>query len=448
MKRPGPADTRATELLGDAEPREGTVRQFRLTVLDGPAKGLKWSSTSDRCSIGSHPSNDLVIDDPAVSRFHCELSIERGRAHLRDLQSSNGTISEGIQIVDAFIPGDSLLRMGRTVVRFQFGSEQNRVAVSERTAFGSLVGTSLPMRACFALMERAAASDATALIEGETGTGKEGTARSIHGASARRDRPFITVDCSAIPETLIESELFGHEKGSFTGAGARRVGAFEEADGGTIFLDEIGELSADLQPKLLRVLEQKEIRRVGSNVHQRIDVRVVAATNRDLRAEVNAGRFRSDVYFRLAVIKLSLPPLRSRPEDIPLLIDSLLASMRATPNQLEALHEPEFIVSLQRAPWPGNIRELRNYLERCLVFDAPPPLEEPIGDAASSPSVNPYLSYEEARQRALEEFEKSYTRALLECHHGRVADAAEAAGINRAYIYRLMKRHDIAVKKP
>jgi two-component system response regulator GlrR len=433
----------ATEGTEREAPNVSVVRRFQLAVVDGPEKGTSWQSAADRCSIGSHASNDLVIDEPTVSRFHCELVIDGRGARVRDLDSRNGTILDGTTVVEAFLRGGSLLRLGRSVVRFQFGIESNRLPISDRTEFGSLVGVSSAMRTSFAVMERAAASDATVLLEGETGTGKEGAAESIHLASTRRDGPFLTIDCSAIPANLIESELFGHEKGAFTGAANRRIGAFEEASGGTIFLDEIGELPADLQPKLLRVLEQREIRRVGSNTHQAVDVRVIAATNRDLRAEVNAGRFRSDVYFRLAVVRIPLPPLRNRPEDIAPLVERILKALNAPEAALGFLQSPEFIANLQHATWPGNVRELRNYLEQCLVFEEPLPVGETSQNESQSGVVDPSVSYEEARRRALAEFEAKYVRGLLELHDGRVAKAARAAGIDRVYLYRLMRRHKL-----
>jgi DNA-binding NtrC family response regulator len=419
-----------------------SVRQLRLSVVEGPDKRTEWQSDSDRGSVGSHESNDFVIHDPTASRFHCEIRVdERGRARIRDLDSRNGTQVDGVAIVEGFLRGGSLIRTGNTVLRFQFGAEQNQLPVSSRSSFGSLIGKSPAMRTTFALLERAAATAATVLIEGETGTGKEGAAAAIHQASDRASGPFIVIDCSAIPESLIESELFGHEKGSFTGAGGRRVGAFEEASGGTIFLDELGELPTELQPKLLRVLEQRQVRRIGSNVGVPIDVRVIAATNRDLRAEVNAGRFRSDLYYRLAVVKVLLPSLRSRPEDIPVLAERILKSLGAE-MQTEALLTPSFVASLCRFAWPGNVRELRNYLERCLVFQEAVPIGEPPASEAPL-GIDVAVPYVEARRRLLNRFEREYTIELLKAHDGKVAAAANAAEVDRVYIYRLMKRHGI-----
>jgi two-component system, NtrC family, response regulator GlrR len=430
-------------------PRRGgesaSVRRFRLTVLEGPAVGTVWESGADTCSIGSHPSNDLVLDEETVSRFHCEVRIGKDGARVKDLDSLNGVIVDGVQVVEAFLRGGSLLRLGRAAVRFDFSPERNKLPLSEATRLGSLVGTSVAMRTCFARMERAAGSDATVLLEGETGTGKSQAAQAIHMASARRDKPFLIVDCGAIPANLLESELFGHEKGAFTGAAVRRIGAFEEAQGGTVFLDEIGEVPLELQAKLLRVLEERQIRRLGSNVHVPVDVRIVAATHRDLRAEVNAGKFRADLFFRLAVVRICLPSLRERPEDIPIIAEQLLSSVGADPERLGPLRTPDFMERLRQFAWPGNVRELRNYLERCLVFEDAMPLSEEDGDGTAwdVPSSLSALPYPEARQRAISEFERRYLQTLLERHEGKVAEAAAAAQMDRVYFYRLMRRHKL-----
>ncbi len=432
----------ATLGCAEASARTG-VRRFSLAVVEGPALGVRWQSSGDRCSLGSHPRNDLIVDDPTVSRFHCEIVIDGGGARVRDLESRNGTVLDGVRVREAFLRAGSLLRLGKTVLQFELGLETNRVPLSEDTHFGSLTGVSAAMRAAFAMLACAADSDATVLLEGETGTGKSQAARSLHRQGPRRDGPFVVVDCGAILGNLLESELFGHEKGAFTGATERRVGAFEEASGGTLFLDEIGELPLDLQPKLLRAIEAREVRRVGSNVHRPVDVRVIAATNRELRADVNLGRFRADLYFRLAVITIGLPPLRQRPEDIPALVDELLAALRCPPDQAEALRAPAFVAQLQRAAWGGNVRELRNYLERCIVLRSLAPVAGREDAAGDGFTVDPGAPYASERDRALADFERRYFQGLLRLHDGKVAKAASAAGIDRAYLYRLLRRHGI-----
>jgi DNA-binding NtrC family response regulator len=420
----------------------GSVRRFRLTVVEGPSAGVTWESTGDRCSLGSHELNDLVLADPTVSRFHCEIRVSPQGARLKDLESTNGTIVDGVMVFDGLLRGGSSLRLGATVAQFTFGAERNSLEASPRTEFGGMVGTSFPMRATFAILERAAATEATVLIEGETGTGKGLAAESIHRAGARRDRPFLIVDCGAIPPTLLESELFGHERGAFTGAVERRIGAFEEASGGTIFLDEIGELPPEMQPKLLRALESREIRRVGSNSYRPVDIRLIAATNRDLRAEVNAGRFRPDLYFRLAVVKVTLPPLRQRPEDLPPLVDRFLQALGASEADAARLRTPELFAAIQRGAWPGNIRELRNYLERCLVFQRP----LPMGDEApgtGAPPVDVSVPYSRARRELLDRFERRYLEELMRAHGGKPTHAAQAAGIDRVHLYRLLRKHGL-----
>jgi two-component system, NtrC family, response regulator GlrR len=438
---------------------ESHVRRFRLAVVKGPQGGVSWESGTDRCSIGSHPSNDLVISDPTVSRFHCEVQVSESGARVRDLDSRNGTILDGVQVIEGFARSGSLIRMGATVVQFQLSAESNPIPLSERTTFGSLVGASVSMLRVFGLLERAASSDSTVLLEGETGTGKGQMAQSIHRHSARKKAPFQTIDCSSIPANLLESELFGHEKGAFSGATERREGIFESANGGTIFLDEIGEMPQDLQPKLLRVLEDRVIRRIGSNQERAVNVRVIAATNRDLRAEVNLGRFRSDLYFRIAVLKVSIPPLRQRPEDIPSLVDHILRSFGASETVMAPFRRPEFLGQLQRSAWPGNVRELRNYLERCLVFEDALPMSDAMDvgggehgnglneSSPSSPSgvpaVDSNVPFVEARRRAMGEWERHYLEELLQQHGGKMSQAAAAAGINRVYLYKLLTRHGL-----
>ena len=432
-----------TAVVSGAGPRIPIVGRFRLQVVEGEQKGQTWESAGETCSIGSSEGNDLRLADPTVSRFHCEIRVSADGTHILDLDSRNGTIVDGVHVKEAFVRNASLIRLGTTAVRFELVEGGNRLLVSQRTSFGGLHGISLPMRASFALMEKAAVSDATVLLEGETGTGKGQAAEAIHQASPRRAAPFVVVDCGAIPANLLESELFGHEKGAFTGAESRRRGAFEEAGGGTIFLDEIGELPTELQPKLLRALENRHVRPLGTNVYKPVDVRIIAATNRDLRTEVNRGRFRSDLFFRLTVVRISMPPLRQRAEDFTPLVRELLGRLGADAERVTRFTDPAFLANLARSAWPGNVRELRNYLERCLVFEEQVPLgdhEQEVGPQAIQ-AIDAKIPYAEARRQALDGFEKGYVQALLDLHGGKVATAARAAGIDRVYLYRLMRRH-------
>ena len=433
-KRPPP--TRPTRKFGRA------IRRFRVEVTAGPGAGARWQAPVERCAIGSHPANDLVIDDDTVSRFHCELAIAGGAVRVRDLGSRNRTVAGGISIADATVDGGTVLALGDSEVTIHVDDNHAEVPSSERPAFGDLVGESAIMREVFSQLERVAASDATVLIEGETGTGKEGAAAAIHDASARAERPFVVVDCGAIPANLLESELFGHEAGAFTGAIERRIGAFEQASGGTLFLDEIGELPAELQPKLLRALEAREVRRVGGHTTIRCDVRIVAATNRDLRAEVNRGSFRADLYYRLAVVRIALPPLRDRAGDIPALVAHLLSEIGASRAMIAELTAPEFVAALAAGRWPGNVRELRNHLEQCAVFGERR-LPNVPGVPHPASTVDGTLPYEVARRQAIDAFERTYVTSVLARLDGNVAAAARSAGVNRAYLHRLLRRHAI-----
>jgi two-component system, NtrC family, response regulator GlrR len=434
-----------------AEPHEGTlpietaregareIPRVSLTVVEGPEPGHTFESSKEVVSIGSDPMNDLVLADPTVSRFHCEVRLEPPGVRLVDIKSLNGTVVGGLRIRDVYLEEGAVIRVGKTALRFHAAADRVAIAYSARHRFGSLIGSSVAMRTTFALLERVAPTGTTVLLEAETGCGKGQAAESIHGASTRRHGPFVIVDAGALPPSLLESELFGHEKGAFTGAQSRRIGAFEAANGGTLFLDEVGELPAELQPKLLRVLENKHVRRLGSNAYVPIDVRVIAATNRDLRADVNAGRFRSDLYFRLAVVRITLPPLRARPEDIPSLADHILASLGAGAEDRQRLLTPAYLEELSRARWPGNVRELRNALERALIFPEGVSGEDVVPESQSVASG----SYAEAKEQAIAQFEQRYVSRLLKEHDGKVAQAANAAGLSREYLYRLMRRHKL-----
>ncbi len=418
------------------------IRRFRVTVIAGPSKGKTWSETADRCAIGSHPSNDLVIEDGTVSRFHCDLAIAGAAVRVRDLGSRNGTRIGDVAVADALIGSGKVLALGATDLRVDIDAAEVQLDASDLSRFGDLIGESAVMREVFSQLEKIAASNATVLIEGETGCGKEGAAEAIHDASARAGGPFIVVDCSAIAPTLLEAELFGHEAGAFTGAVGRRIGALEQASGGTLFLDEIGELPGELQPKFLRALESREIRRIGSTSPVWCDLRIIAATNRDLRAEVNRGTFRADLYYRLAVVRLALPPLRERTDDIPVLARHLLDKIGATPAAIAELTTPEYLATLAAAPWPGNVRELRNHLEQCVVYGE---RIAPNTPSAAHPAreVDASASYEVARRQAIDEFERTYLTKLLERNGGNVAATARDAGVNRGYLYRMLGRHGL-----
>jgi transcriptional regulator with PAS, ATPase and Fis domain len=419
------------------------VGRFHVTVLKGPDAGASFSSKRERTAIGTHESADVVLHDQAVSRFHCELVPEGGRIRIRDLGSKNGTVVDGLTVLDGYLRQTSTIGLGRTELRVELQRGELSLPLSEREGFGLLVGRSVAMRRVFAMLEDAAKSDATVLVEGETGTGKELVAESIHKESERREGPFVIVDCGAVPAELLESELFGHERGSFTGASAARKGAFEAASGGSIFLDEIGELPLELQPKLLRALERREVKRVGADTYQPVDVRVIAATNRSLRQEVNERRFRADLYYRVAVLEVQLPPLRDRLDDLPLLVGVLGQHLRSgAGGDGFDLAAPSFVAELGRHAWPGNVRELRNYLERCVAHRRPLPLE--AGGALGAASAEDLdAPFKLARDRALAAFERRYLEHVLQRTGGNAAAAARTAGLDRAHLYRLLWRHGL-----
>ncbi|MFZ5439232.1 MAG: sigma 54-interacting transcriptional regulator [Myxococcota bacterium] len=426
-----------------------TVEGFSLV-----SKDVRVKVTEGLAQLGSAPGNTLVIADDSVSRIHCEVRIENNRVLVRDLGSTNGTFIDGVRVKEGYLRAGSKLKLGAAELRFELEGKRHFLPVSEASSFGELVGPSAAMRRVFSLLEKAARTDSTLILEGETGTGKTRAASTLHELSPRANKPFLVVDCGALPPTLLEAELFGHEKGAFTGATNRRVGVFEEAEGGTVLLDEIGEMPLELQPRLLRVLEERQIKRLGQNRFTPIDVRVLAATHRDLRAEVNAGRFRADLYFRLAVVRVTMPSLRERLEDLPAVARSLLRQLGASERTHATLFSETFLRSLERSSWPGNVRELRNYLERCMLFDeSPPPNDENPGstvfdDSMQDPASESFAgqSLTAARQRIVERFEKQYLTQLLERYDGKVSAAAKEAEVDRVYLYRLLRKYGLKAR--
>ncbi len=417
-----------------------------LAVVDGPDRGRRIKLTEAVTHVGTGESATLRLTDPTVSRLHCEVVVRPEGVRLTDHGSTNGTFLDGSRVRDVvdLRPG-AIVCVGATTLRIDRTAEGAVVELSDRTSFGDVKGTSREMRRIFAVLDKAAATDATVLLTGETGTGKEIVAQSLHDASKRSAGPFVAIDCGAIPESLMESELFGHVRGAFSGAVADRRGVFEEADGGTIFLDEIGEMPVAMQPKLLRALETRQIRRVGANQPRKIDVRVIAATNRSLARSVNAGSFREDLYYRLAVIEIELPALRARREDIPALAAHFIERFtgRADPPP------PELLSTLLTRDWPGNVRELRNFVERSVSLGWPDAstmasTPAPAPSAQSVAQLVPiHLSLKEARLSWMAQFESVYVRALLEKTRGNVTRAAELAGVTRRFFQRTMARNGI-----
>ena len=438
------AGTRPTDALEQRAGDHLLVRRFRLRVQAGPSAGVVYQSTGSRVAIGTHRSNELVLEDRTMSRFHCEIRLVDGRPQVRDLGSRNGTWIDGVGVESGYLADRSELACGQTKLRFEIGDDEVRVPLSASARFGLVVGRSPAMREVFDVLERVAPTDATVLLYGETGSGKDLSAESIHRASPRRERPYVAVDCGALPGQLLESELFGHERGAFTGADRARPGAFEVADGGTLFLDEIGELPLDLQPKLLRALGSGQIQRVGGTP-RRVDVRIVAATNRDLKREVNHRRFRSDLYYRLAVVEVRLPPLRERGADMPLLVEAILADLGAAGRrEAAALLSPGVLAELARHQWPGNVRELRNHIERVLAAGAPPlPADGEAGGLMVSVPLERDLPFHTARDRCLAAFERAYLEELLRRHDNNASQAARAAGLARSQLYVVLGRRGL-----
>jgi DNA-binding NtrC family response regulator len=437
------------------------IRRCRLEVLTGADAGMVQVIDAAHIRIGARPGNDVQLSDAKVSGWHCEIQLGEHGYRLRDLDSTNGTFVGSSRIVDAYIAPGTIIGLGATRLRFEPLDESVERPLSAEDRFGEIIGRSVKMRELFAWLGRLAPSDTTVLITGETGVGKELVARSLHQFSSRSSGPFEVLDCGAVPQNLIEDYLFGHERGAFTGATSAFAGVFERAGKGTVFLDEIGELPLDMQPKLLRVLERHEVRRIGGARTIPVDIRVVAATNRDLGVEVNRGRFRADLYYRLAVARVHVPPLRERRDDIPLLVEHILAEIEGGEHAHLA---PDTVERLKRLDWPGNVRQLQNALRRAIVLhqtqvgEALPATETPAadhsgpgggvesseqpgsGDLVLTMTIDTSRPYKSAKQEVITEFERRYIGRLVREHEGNISQAARAAGLDRMSLHKILKR--------
>jgi transcriptional regulator with GAF, ATPase, and Fis domain len=442
-----------TDTLAKPLPVVVNYSKIRVSVTEGPNSGAVRELAGNTLRVGSSSDNDLALTDITVSRRHCSIEALPSGVRIRDEGSTNGVFIANSRVYDVVVGGTVQVRLGDSLLTVEPLPElvSREQATSDR--FCDLLGRSPRMRELFADLARIAPSDVTVLIEGETGTGKELVAESIHAASARRDGPFVVFDCSAVAPTLAESELFGHERGAFTGATSTRAGVFEAANGGSIFLDELGELPKDLQPKLLRVLQRREVRRLGSQRTIPVDVRLIAATNRNLAVEVERGNFREDLYFRLATAHVHVPPLRDRMEDLPQLVEHFLLGSKP-PRSLSDI--PQQVWAMFNAHrWPGNVRELSNAVQRFIVTPERVLTQRPSSpDGRSShppshssdpptPNVDtgPVQPLRVARREANDEFERAYLERLLTRTNGNVTRAAALAEVSRQMVQKLLRRH-------
>jgi DNA-binding NtrC family response regulator len=444
-----------------------SVPRFSVRVVSGPDAGQAAQSVDGRLTVGTAEGTLLRLTDPTVSRYHIDLEATSQGVVVKDLGSTNRTLLGGVSVREVSISRDIELDLGRSRLRIQLDADQTTVSTNADAEYRGLIGQSPAMKMVFAAIERAAPTSSPVLIMGESGTGKELAARAIHDASPRANGPFEVLDCGGLPANQIESELFGHEAGAFPGATEEREGAFERAEGGTLFLDELGELPLELQPKLLRAIADREIRRIGGKQSKRVNVRIVSATNRDLRRHVNSGQFRADLFYRLAVIQIRMPALRERLEDMNLLVRALLMAI-ADQRNLDVHIEPDaqLLDALARHTWPGNVRELRNYLEQLVIMRLAPSGNElgVVGRApapgsgsgftwgGASPNTASQVEAFQALQKLplrlakaelLEQFERHYVTELLQTTDGNVAEAARRAGVDRVTLFRTIRRHGL-----
>jgi DNA-binding NtrC family response regulator len=446
-----------TETFAIARPRSAPSPGLRVTVIAGPKAGIAKDFHRTKLVIGRSPGADVCIDDRTVSAFHAEIFTVSGGIAVRDLESSNGTLFHGARFDRAVLPPGSVIHLGSSQVRLDHAKATLDAPVDapeEATSFGALHGASPPMRRLFGMLARLAKTELSVLVHGPTGTGKELVARALHDASRRASGPFVVLDCTSIPASLAESVLFGHERGAFTGANERQPGVFEAAHGGTVFLDEIGELPTELQPKLLRVLEQRTVARVGSAQPRPIDVRVISATWRDLRAAINGNRFREDLYHRLAQANVELPPLDDRREDIPVLVKHILSRL---PRDRECARtiDSEALAELRSRAYPGNVRELRNVVERAawmalgsvitsadLAFERRLAGEKHRDETPAEPegAIDPFKT---AKRTMVDDFERAYLQKLFTRTQGNISRAAALAGIERVYVRKLFRKHGL-----
>jgi DNA-binding NtrC family response regulator len=441
--------TRQATVYSEALPSTGQGPRCQLVVVEGPDQGRATRLGAGDITVGTGSECDLRLTDNRVSSRHMSVRVAGERFVVRDLGSKNGVVYEGSLVSEATVPAGATLKLGKSFVRIQPIALPLQVEPSQSRRLGELVAESLAMREVFAVLELAAASDTTVLLEGETGTGKELAARAIHEASARRKGPFVAVDCGALPETLLESELFGHVRGAFTGATGQRGGAFLRAHGGTVFLDELAGISATVQARLLRVIEERAVKPVGADDARKVDLRIVAASRDDLEVRVAEGGFRADLFYRLSVIRVALPPLRARREDIGAIVAELMRRRGVEPGPVAG----DNLDALMAHDWPGNVRELRNVIDRAIALT---PGARGFADLrlslaadserASGAGLLPVrtdLSYSEAKQAVLHVFERRYLADVLARCQGNLSETARQTGLDRKHLRTLLRKHDL-----
>ncbi|MFC1609794.1 sigma 54-interacting transcriptional regulator, partial [Myxococcota bacterium] len=444
---PGQGATRTIKRAGQAP--IWVVKQSTLSVLKGPDRGKQSNIERRTWRVGTAEDNDLVLNDSSVSAHHFELIFDEKGVLLRDLGSTNGTFVDGFRVGEIYLKGATKVDLGATQVRLSLLKTDIEIPLSESNSFGGLLGKSPGMRAVFVTLEKVSASETTVLICGESGTGKSLAARALHERSSRKDGPFVVVDCGAVAPNLIESHLFGHARGAFTGAVDDHVGAFEDADTGTIVLEEIGDLPLELQPKLLRAVEAKTIQRIGDGEPRAVDVRIVACTHHNVEELVDQGRFRKDLLFRLSVIMIHLPPLRQRREDIPMLAAHLLTQLSGDPMpDIEA----SVLELLMQHTWPGNVRELRNVMERMSVVPDMSPRfylgtrslgQSAVVDDRADLTVSIDQPLHVVKRTWTETLEREYLRSVLRECKGNISEVARVSGLARQTCYRLMEKHGL-----
>ncbi|MDF2696079.1 MAG: Response regulator of zinc sigma-54-dependent two-component system [Labilithrix sp.] len=440
-----------SSLRGGTEANPGVVARTealpKLVAVSGPSAGRAFAVVRASATVGRHPTNDFVVDDPRVSGAHLELTRIHDRVRARDVGSTNGTWLGQHKVMDVELAIGGELTIGDTVLRLEVDEGAAALPVNERESFGQFVGSSPAMRELFATLERISPKELAVLVQGETGTGKEEVARAIHAASPRAAAPFVIVDATSLPEALAEAMLFGHEKDEAKGVPEQRVGLFESAQGGTVFIDGVGELTPALQARILRVLERREIVRVGGQDPVSIDVRVLSSTSRELRNAIDKGSFREDLYFRLAQVRVFVPPLRQRKEDLPLVCAKLLA--RAG---IDAMIDVDALEHLASMPWPGNVRELDNALLRAAAVardgiirrqDVAGEGEGFRGTAGERAPLDLSGTFAQAKDRAIERFEKAYLTILMKGCQGNLSAAARQADVARHHLRDLLKKRGL-----